>query len=204
MRSLTSQKRVLIITGPGFANIELGSMAHRVLQGFPVEIIHAAISRKCYLPVSPEKDMGKNHLEMSGDLFNIGAPRLSREEYAGLCRDDIDFGKVDMKYEDYRWHRFKENAECLSPESLFAQRLRGAAWRADSLLKAVRPDVLFVQQEFSPETLVIISKVAALKKSSRSGRTNTRGFIIREKRKLTATGQKASPLFSLFPATKVN
>jgi 2-polyprenyl-3-methyl-5-hydroxy-6-metoxy-1,4-benzoquinol methylase len=156
-RTLSQAKRFLMITEDGFPSSQMGNITHRIITMSGHEVIRAMITHKYYLPITPNKDLSRHHIEIFNDYPSLSAPRLSLNDYHALCGDDLDFNKIGMK-DDWRYTRFNEDVESLNPENKLVQRLRGTAWRIESLIQAIQPDGLFIQQGCSPESLIMLSK----------------------------------------------
>lgn len=82
-----------------------------------------------------------NYLTLSdGGLGTI--PRVSRAQYLELCGDDIDFH--GCQYHNLAVRGFPPTREFLYEDSMYHQWFYGLAYRAESLLRTVDPDVVIV------------------------------------------------------------
>jgi 2-polyprenyl-3-methyl-5-hydroxy-6-metoxy-1,4-benzoquinol methylase len=150
------KKRVLLISDSWIWEIKMADIAHAVLERSGMEVLRLEWNHKHYVPSSPHSDMSNLHMALFDDGVVDSAPCLSGKEYRALCGDDMDFSKITMK--DDWIDGWNENEDHLDPESPAARHLRGGAWRFESLLHAVRPDVVMIRQGCDPFSLVMLSK----------------------------------------------
>ncbi len=104
--------------------------------GNDYRVVRCDYWNKDYTPLhrlTPEME----YLTLSDGGFDA-IPRLSHDDYVRLCGDDIDF--VACNLHTYLAQQFPLTREYLFEESLFFQRLRGFAYRIETLLRVVRPD----------------------------------------------------------------
>lgn len=94
------------------------------------------------------------------DLGFDSVPQLSARQYENAFGDDIDFSAISgltFYSADYP-NNFPFSQTFLNTESLYYQRLRGIAARVDQLLRAIKPDLVIVQQGSEVVSRIIASK----------------------------------------------
>lgn len=88
-------------------------------------------------------------------------PRITAEDYVRLCGDDIDFQACSAH--TYASNRFPLTREYLFKESILYQRLRGFAYRAESIIRAVRPSYLAIPHGSEVISKLLIAKAIKLR-----------------------------------------
>jgi len=86
--------------------------------------------------------------------------RPSRAEYLRLCGDDIDFPACMQHV--FLEHGMYEGRDFLYMDSAFYREHYGFAYRAEQLLRALRPEVAIIQQGSRPVPAIIAAKCCQL------------------------------------------
>ena len=153
-------KRILLVSDSYIWEVDVANIAHRILEKCGWEVLRLEWNHRHYIPSSPARAMTGRHLALFDESAFASAPRLSTKEYHEICGDDLDFNKLNMK--DDWIDGFRIDEAHLNPESPQMQRLRGAAWRFENLLLAVRPDAVMIRQGCDPFSLVNLAKAIKL------------------------------------------
>lgn len=95
---------------------------------------------------------------VDGGLQN--APRLTEEDYRKAGGGVTDF--ADLALHDHGVHGWPLSEHRLSLESIYYQRLRGAAVKARALLRSIDPDLIVVQQGAEPVSRAIAIEAGSM------------------------------------------
>ncbi|MBK9020488.1 MAG: methyltransferase domain-containing protein [Sulfuritalea sp.] len=106
-------------------------------------------SRLAGIPIFPLAPGGFNAL-----------PRLTRKQYAAACGDDIDFASVvQHSVAGECWESNGAIAQSrLDPESVYYQRLRGAAHKIDAIYRAMQPTAIVIGHGSEAVARILIAK----------------------------------------------
>ncbi|MCR9291430.1 MAG: methyltransferase domain-containing protein [bacterium] len=96
------------------------------------------------------------HYHVFLDRSQGSAPRLSEEQYCQLMGDDIDFLRIATHEQLVAGLPVEEAS--MSAEGIPRQRLRGAAFRMEQLLKSLRPDFVLVPQGVHSLSRIALAK----------------------------------------------
>ena len=137
-------------------------MATPLLRALPkagFEVLIAPDSAAESVPIDDLAALGIGFLPLA-DGGPTSIPRLSRRQYRALCGDDLDF--LSLQYHNLARSGFRPTRETLDADSMFHQWHMGAAYRAECLFRAVRPDALIVHQGSEPISKLMLAKAAKL------------------------------------------
>lgn len=116
---------------------------------------------KDYFPLEPLKKCDIEHITLSDGGFDT-IPRLSHRQYVDLCGDDIDL--IKLNYHTYLTEGLPLNERLFFLESVFYQQLRGFAYRIETFLQTICPDIVIIPHGGEVISKIIISKAIKLKK----------------------------------------
>jgi len=134
-----------------FADLESASRADAIARNLEQSCLETVVCdyalASAFKPSRLLRPTRSSTLTLSDFGFN-SIPQLSARQYRNAFGDDIDFPAISglSFFSDYYPNTFPLEQTFLNTESLYYQRLRGLAARIDHILRAIKPDVIIVQQ----------------------------------------------------------